>query len=210
MDCSPPASSVHGISQARILEWVAISFSRGPFWPRDRSCICCFAGIFFTTESPGRPIVMNNNSNKYSSSNLWCFCLPGSVLSTCAGWHTILRYPGPNPWNLWMSTYVEKRRCRCDKIMNLETGRLSWIVRVSPKRSHRFRKAERGLAQKGRKCDKQRLEWCGHKPRNGNNHQKRQEERARLSSVAPSKNQLQWPPWLSFERLASGFWPPGL
>ena len=29
MDCSPPSSSVHGISQARILEWIAISFSRG-------------------------------------------------------------------------------------------------------------------------------------------------------------------------------------
>ena len=29
MDCSPPGSSVHGIPQARILEWVAISFSRG-------------------------------------------------------------------------------------------------------------------------------------------------------------------------------------
>ena len=35
MDCSPPDSSVHRISQARILEWVAISFSRGSFWPRD-------------------------------------------------------------------------------------------------------------------------------------------------------------------------------
>ena len=35
LDCSPPDSSVHGISQARILEWVAISFSRGSSWPRD-------------------------------------------------------------------------------------------------------------------------------------------------------------------------------
>ena len=35
MDCSPPGSSVHGIFQARILEWVAISFSRGSSWPRD-------------------------------------------------------------------------------------------------------------------------------------------------------------------------------
>ena len=35
MDCSQPDSSVHGILQARILEWVAISFSRGSFWPRD-------------------------------------------------------------------------------------------------------------------------------------------------------------------------------
>ena len=35
MDCSPPGSSVHGISQARILEWFAISFSRGSSRPRD-------------------------------------------------------------------------------------------------------------------------------------------------------------------------------
>ena len=33
MDCSPPGSSVHGILQARILEWVAITFSRGSFHP---------------------------------------------------------------------------------------------------------------------------------------------------------------------------------
>ena len=39
MDCSPKGSSVHGISQARILEWVAISFSRGSSWPRDWICI---------------------------------------------------------------------------------------------------------------------------------------------------------------------------
>ena len=35
MDCSPPGSSVHEIFQARILEWVAIPFSRGSSWPRD-------------------------------------------------------------------------------------------------------------------------------------------------------------------------------
>ena len=39
MDCSLPGSSVHGIFQARILEWVAISFSRGSSRPRDRACI---------------------------------------------------------------------------------------------------------------------------------------------------------------------------
>ena len=37
MDCSPPGSSVHGILQARVLEWVAISFSRGSSQPRDRT-----------------------------------------------------------------------------------------------------------------------------------------------------------------------------
>ena len=41
MDCSPPGSSVHGILQAGILEWVAISFSRGSSRPRDSACISC-------------------------------------------------------------------------------------------------------------------------------------------------------------------------
>ena len=40
-DYSPPGSSVHGIFQARILEWVAISFSRGSSWPRVQTCISC-------------------------------------------------------------------------------------------------------------------------------------------------------------------------
>ena len=41
MDCSLPGSSVHGILRARILEWVAISFSRGASCPRDQTCISC-------------------------------------------------------------------------------------------------------------------------------------------------------------------------
>ena len=48
MDCSPSGSSVHGILQARTLEWVAIPFSRGSSRPRDRSQVSCTAGRFFT------------------------------------------------------------------------------------------------------------------------------------------------------------------
>ena len=51
MYCSQPGSSVHGILQARILEWVATSFSRGPFQPRCQtwvSYVSCIAGGFFT------------------------------------------------------------------------------------------------------------------------------------------------------------------
>ena len=55
MDCSPPGSSVHGILQARILEWVAISFSRWSARPRERTCISCIGSRFSTTESPGKP-----------------------------------------------------------------------------------------------------------------------------------------------------------
>ena len=48
MDCSLQCSSVHGIIQARVLEWVAISFSRGSSQPRDRTWVSCIAGRCFT------------------------------------------------------------------------------------------------------------------------------------------------------------------
>ena len=48
MDYNPPGSSVHGILQARILEWVAMSSSRGSSQPRDWTWISCIAGGFFT------------------------------------------------------------------------------------------------------------------------------------------------------------------
>ena len=48
MGCSPPGSSVHGILQARILEWVAIFFSRGFSQTRDWPWVSCIAGRFFT------------------------------------------------------------------------------------------------------------------------------------------------------------------
>ena len=44
MDCSPPGSSVHRILQARVLEWVAISFSRGSSWPRNWTWVSCISG----------------------------------------------------------------------------------------------------------------------------------------------------------------------
>ena len=48
VDCSPPSISVHGILQARILEWVVIPTSRGSSWPRDRIEVSRIAGRFFT------------------------------------------------------------------------------------------------------------------------------------------------------------------
>ena len=51
---------VHGILQARILEWAAISFSRGPSQPKGRNWVSCIADRFFTTVPPGKPIVISN------------------------------------------------------------------------------------------------------------------------------------------------------
>ena len=51
VDCNPPDSFVHGLLQARILEWIAISFSRGSSQGRDSPAS---AGRFLTTEPPGK------------------------------------------------------------------------------------------------------------------------------------------------------------
>ena len=65
----PDSFSVHGISQARILEWVAIFFSRGSSitrnWTHD-SCVSCLAGGFFTTEPPGKPYMLSIFGQKKS------------------------------------------------------------------------------------------------------------------------------------------------
>ena len=52
MDCGPSGSSLHRISQARILEGVSISFSRGSSQLRDQTYISGFASEFFTAETP--------------------------------------------------------------------------------------------------------------------------------------------------------------
>ena len=57
MDCSLGGFSVHEISQTRILEWVAISSSRGSSQPRNWTCISCTTGRFFSTAPPGKPPV---------------------------------------------------------------------------------------------------------------------------------------------------------
>ena len=64
MDCSLLGSSVYRIFQARILEWITISFSKGSSQPRDQtriSCFSCIAGRFFTAETPGKPYNMDTN-----------------------------------------------------------------------------------------------------------------------------------------------------
>ena len=67
MDYSPPGSSVHGIFQAGILEWVTISFSKEPSWPRGRTCISSVGRQVLypwaTWESPG---------SSDGCTELWC------------------------------------------------------------------------------------------------------------------------------------------
>ena len=102
MDCSPPGSSVLGISQARILEWFAISFSRGSSPLRDWPQVSCIAGGFFycwairvytqnqlyTRKIVSVNFVEHDNSHLFSSLNFYqnsevytisCICLKREI-----------------------------------------------------------------------------------------------------------------------------------
>ena len=59
MDCIPPGSNIHGILQARILEWVAISFSRGSSQARNWTRVSCIAGRVFTNWVTNIQILIN-------------------------------------------------------------------------------------------------------------------------------------------------------
>ena len=56
-DCSLPGSSVHGISQAIVLEWIAISFSRGSSRPRDQTWVSCIIDRRFTVTAKQKHFV---------------------------------------------------------------------------------------------------------------------------------------------------------
>ena len=73
MDHSPPGSSVHGILQVKILEWVAMPSSQGSSRPRDQTLVFCIAGRFFTAEPPGKPphTVCESESRSVMSDSLW-------------------------------------------------------------------------------------------------------------------------------------------
>ena len=76
MDCSPPGSSVHGILQARILKWVAISFSRGSSWPRDRTQVSHISGRCFNLWATWEALSMYAAATAKSPQSCRTLCNP--------------------------------------------------------------------------------------------------------------------------------------
>ena len=98
MDCSPPSSSVHGISQARIREWSAISSFRKSSWTRDRTCISCLCLLHWQVDSlplepPGKPKIWVKLSNSpFSRQRVFSACGTGSSFLPliCFPYHTMI------------------------------------------------------------------------------------------------------------------------
>ena len=94
MDRSLPGSSVYGVSEGRILEWVGISFFRASSAPRDQTYVSCTAGGIFTTELPGKPYQSVNTGTGDSGVG----GRRGSPLSSCVSLDTLGPFSGP-----WLS-----------------------------------------------------------------------------------------------------------
>ena len=115
VDYSPPDSSVRGIFQARILEWVAISFSRRSSWPRDWTWVFCIAGRFC-------PV--------WATREVQCFLLWNKKQRRHCRWNNIWF----GPWkisNLW--TYGQKHLCQRKSwasFRSIETHRVCMSERV--------------------------------------------------------------------------------
>ena len=87
----PAGSSVQGISQVRILEWVAISISRGSSQHRDGALVACLAGGFFTTEPPRKPSVLHSKGLLTAPNSLSDFHpISGTLYTFCCKSHTEL------------------------------------------------------------------------------------------------------------------------
>ena len=69
--CNPLGSSVHGTLQARILEWVAIPFSRGSPRPRNWTQVSHIAGKFFTNWATKENQIKDNTKKKYKQKNIF-------------------------------------------------------------------------------------------------------------------------------------------
>ena len=80
-NCSLPGSSVHGILQARLLEWIAIPFSRASSWPRDQTQVSCIVGRFFTIWAKGK--IHLDRCSQMGKLGLECYTIWDPTLCWC-------------------------------------------------------------------------------------------------------------------------------
>ena len=121
MDCSLPGSSLHGILQARVLEWVTISFSRGSSRPRDRTRVSHIPGrrfnLWATRKAPEAEVVFTypEAAFKFDSLNFkialigsaWPIIELMSALRTLLSWNPVIFWFIIHNLTVWYSFYKD-------------------------------------------------------------------------------------------------------
>ena len=117
VDCSPPGSSVHGVLQARILEWVPMPSPRGSSWSRGWNWVSCIAGRFFTNGATRKAQYfkvwfLENREHRLSYMGTeWQIELCYDLLNICQIITTGKR-PSPHPPPRWPSGWAFTFQCR--------------------------------------------------------------------------------------------------
>ena len=98
IDCTPPGFSVHGILQARIMEWSAIPFARGSSQPRDRTQVSCTVGRFLTIWTIREALLLESGL---------CLCKKHYILQNLHLKHSLLRNENRGPERNLLTVYLE-------------------------------------------------------------------------------------------------------
>ena len=129
MDCSLPGSSLHGILQARVLEWVAIPFSRGSSWPRDRTRVSLIAGRCFNLWATREALLIHLPFLSYVKFlDIYASASKVSIQPHCCSWlflhqHFLLPYHGS------MSSYLPRNTLLFSLLLKTWLGGTSLAVR---------------------------------------------------------------------------------
>ena len=130
MDCSLPGSSIHGIFQARILDWVAISFSRRSSWPRDWTRVSHIVGRRFTVWAGTRDQIANirwivkkqDSSRKVSTSASLTMGKPLTVWITKNCGKFLKRWDYKNTSSFFWETCMQVKKQQLKLDMEQQTG----------------------------------------------------------------------------------------
>ena len=108
VDCSPPDYSVYGISQARKLEWLPFPFPGGLPNPRIKSVLSALAGRFFTTEPPGKLILVNRCFQNWRNGSSSYFPFTFIIWSNCFIWQLFLHQNDQITllWLMYVSVFI--------------------------------------------------------------------------------------------------------
>ena len=175
MDCSLPGSSIHGIFQARVLEWVAISFSRGSSQPRDQTQVSCTAGRHLTIWATREEHILKKrhyfaNKGPYSqsygffSNHVWMWELglkEGQALKNWCFQTMVLENTPVSPWTARRSNQLILKEISA--VYSLEGLMLKLKLQYSSHLMRRANSLEKTLIlrkTKGRrKRGHQRMRW---------------------------------------------------
>ena len=110
LDCSQPGSSVHGILEAKILDWAAIPFSRGSSGPRDQTQVSRTAGRFSTLWAPRKPkgtiAALITDLNRFSRIKR------RDILRISKAMELVRKELGPTGDNWWIENIWEEKACK--------------------------------------------------------------------------------------------------